>query len=145
MRHALSGSTASWPARRLFASAWCKDRPMLFVAEHLKTLYRGYREERRVPAWLDALPYLYVALVTVGLLVFASKMWATNDDAGMAMAVEGYGIASAPSPGIVYSSVAWGWLLTQLPRFSFVEPYAATTYSLLAVSWLAIALALWRL
>lgn len=118
---------------------------MLFVAGHLKALYRGYREERRVPAWLDALPYLYVALATVALLFFASKMWATNDDAGMAMAVEGYGIASVPSPGIVYSSVAWGWLLTQLPRFSFVEPYAAMTYILLAVSWLGIALALWRL
>lgn len=118
---------------------------MLFVAENLKTLYRRYRDERRLPVWPNALPYLYVALTTVGLLFFASKMWATNDDAGMAMAVEGYGIASAPSPGIVYSGVAWGWLLTQLPRFSFVEPYAAMTYSLLAISWLAIALALWRL
>lgn len=118
---------------------------MLLVAENLRELYRAYREGRRAPVWLDLIPYLFAATAILSLLLFASKMWATNDDAGMAMAVEGYGIASAPSPGIVYSSVAWGWLLTLLPHLSFIEPYAAMTYLLLALSALALALALWRL
>jgi len=84
-------------------------------------------------------------LVAVGamtlVLLLARKSWQTNDDIGMAMISGGYGIASAPSSGLVFSNVVWGWLLAHLPVVAGIEPYSLLTYAALFASAAAILLA----
>ena len=92
----------------------------------------------RVLAWGLA----SVAMAVV--LCLARKVWQTNDDIGMAMIAGGYGIASAPSAGLVFSNVAWGALLAALPKLGGIEPYSMLTYCALLASSLTIALALHR-
>jgi len=77
-------------------------------------------------------------LVTVGamglVLLLARKSWQTNDDIGMAMISGGYGITAAPSSGLVFSNVVWGWLLANLPSVAGIEPYTLLTYASLLAS-----------
>lgn len=44
------------------------------------------------------------------VVVVFPPFWETNDDPGMAMIAGGYGFASFPSPGLLYSNVLWGQL-----------------------------------
>lgn len=118
---------------------------MFPVTDHIKALREADLGSPQIKAFLTKAPYVIVGALLLCLLLFANKMWATNDDAGLAMVAEGYGIAAAPSPGLVYSSVAWGWLISHLPRFTFIEPYLAMTYALLIASSCVIGLSLFRL
>src|SRR5882724_5332328 len=89
---------------------------------------------------LRAVAYLVTVGAMVMVLLLARKSWQTNDDIGMAMISGGYGIAAAPSSGLVFSNVVWGWLLSHLPVVAGVEPYSLLTYAALLVSAAAILL-----
>jgi hypothetical protein len=78
------------------------------------------------------------------VLIFARKVWQTNDDIGMAMIAGGYGVANAPSAGLVFSNVVWGWLASSLPRLGGIEPYSLLTYTALVASALGMLLAFQR-
>lgn len=90
--------------------------------------------------------FFYAAGLAALCIVFAlhSKSWDTNDDAMMGMIVQGYGIAHAPSPGLVYSNVVWGWVLEQLGQVFGPYSYTYVSYSLLLVSLLGFVLAFER-
>src|SRR4051812_601827 len=92
----------------------------------------------RMLAWGTALTAMAV------VLLFARKVWQTNDDIGMAMLAGGYGIASSPSAGLVFSNVVWGWLVSSLPSLGGIEAYSLLTYGALLVSAMVILLALHR-
>ena len=92
----------------------------------------------RILAW----SMLLLAMAVV--LLFARKVWQTNDDIGMAMIAGGYGIASTPSAGLVFSNVVWGWLVSSLPALGGIEAYSLLTYTALLVSAGVILLALHR-
>lgn len=80
--------------------------------------------------------FFYAAGLAALCIIFAwhSKSWDTNDDAMMGMIVQGYGIAHAPSPGLVYSNVVWGWVLEQLGQVFGPYSYTYASYSLLLAS-----------
>jgi hypothetical protein len=90
----------------------------------------------RVVAWVTA-----AAAIVVSLL-FVRKIWQTNDDVAMAMVSQGYGIANTASPGIVFSNVVWGWILTHVPAIAGLDPYSLATYTALIASAIATALSL---
>ncbi|MFI4968213.1 MAG: hypothetical protein ACHQAU_05740 [Gammaproteobacteria bacterium] len=90
----------------------------------------------RFMAWSVAATAILISLL------FVRKIWQTNDDVAMAMVSQGYGIASVPSPGIVFSNVVWGWILTHMPAIAGLDPYSLATYTALIVSATAIALSL---
>lgn len=92
----------------------------------------------RILAWSVLL--LSMALV----LLFARKVWQTNDDIGMAMIAGGYGISSTPSAGLVFSNVVWGWLASSLPSLGGIEAYSWLTYAALLISAVVMLLALQR-
>jgi hypothetical protein len=93
------------------------------------------RAERFV-AWTVVAAAILISLLLV------HKIWQTNDDAAMAMVSQGYGIVGAPSPGVVFSNVVWGWILMHTPVIAGLDPYSLATYTALIVSAVAIALAL---
>ena len=62
----------------------------------------------------------------------------------MGMIVQGYGIAHASSPGLVYSNVVWGWILEQLGQVFWPYSHTYASYSLLVASLLGFMLAFER-
>ncbi|HEY3643799.1 MAG TPA: hypothetical protein VGM16_00555 [Gammaproteobacteria bacterium] len=84
-------------------------------------------------------PYVLVALCLLAILVFGDKYWDANDDEHMAMIARGYGLADAPSAGLVYSNVAWGWLVMQLGAPFGIPGYTLGAYAVLLGSAAAIA------
>lgn len=94
----------------------------------------------------DYLPYLITAATLLVLLLRGEKFWLTNDDIRMAMTVGGYGIAAAPSPGLVIdNTVVWGWLLMHVPDVMGIRGYTLATYALLLFSLIAVFIAARRL
>ncbi|HEX4299654.1 MAG TPA: hypothetical protein VH327_02180 [Gammaproteobacteria bacterium] len=92
------------------------------------------------------IPFLVAAGMLLLLLLVGQKFWLTNDDIRMAMTVGGYGIAAAPSPGLVIdNSVVWGWLLMHVPDVAGIRGYTIATYTLLLFSLIAIFTAVRRL
>lgn len=98
----------------------------------------GYaRLERR-------LAYGITLLVIAAALLFARKVWETNDDIGMSMVSQGYAIAGAPSAGVVFSNVIWGWLLAHTPILFRVDGYTLLNYLALLLAAAAILASLVR-
>lgn len=83
------------------------------------------------------LPYAFVALCVLVLLLWGDKFWDANDDAHMAMLAGGYGISDTAAPGVVYSNVLWGWLAQHLGAFG-VQGYTLITYAALLASCAAV-------
>ena len=83
-------------------------------------------------------PYACVALVMLVILQFGDKYWDANDDEHMAMIVQGYGLAGAASPGLVYSNVVWGWLTMQLGAPFGIPGYTLGAYAVMLGSAAAI-------
>lgn len=89
------------------------------------------------------LPYAVAFLCVAVILAFGDKFWDANDDEHMAMIAQGYGLAGAASPGIVYSNVVWGWLAMRLgtpfgiPGYT-VAAYAAMLASAAAIAWVMV-------
>ena len=84
--------------------------------------------------WLAAALVAALAL-PLGL---GQPYWQENDDAGMAMVAEGYGITAAPSPALIFASVPYGALVQA------VGNYGLLMYAWLVLSAMAAAYALWR-
>lgn len=104
---------------------------------------------RRAFPWGRSEHWRYLAyaagLLLLTAFVFACKpFWLTNDDVSMAMISNGTGIAAAPSPRLVLTNIAWGYLIGSLPHFQFIQPYTLMTYLALALSYCAILHALLR-
>lgn len=77
--------------------------------------------------------------------LFASEpFWLTNDDVSMSMIANGTGISSTVGRHLVLSNIAWGYLISWLPRFEAIQPYTLMTYLALGLSYLAILYALMR-
>jgi hypothetical protein len=53
----------------------------------------------------------------------------------MAMVADGYGIASAPFKTLVFSNIAWGYIIAWLPNLYDVQSYSWATYLALVVSY----------
>jgi hypothetical protein len=83
---------------------------------------------------LRALPYLISFAVVLLLVCSGASFWETNDDEHMAMIAHGYGITSKPSSGLVFSSVAWGWLVSHLGTIGGFQGYALGQYALLLLA-----------
>lgn len=60
------------------------------------------------------------ALIT-GIL---PPFWQTNDDLGMAMMVDGYGLAAYASPAIIYSNILYGYIINALPYIADISRYS---------------------
>lgn len=104
---------------------------------------------RRVLPWDPARHWRYLAyaagLLLLMVFVFASEpFWLTSDDVSMAMISSGTGIAATPSPRLVLTNIAWGYLIDWLPHFEAIQPYTLITYLALALSYFAILHALMR-
>lgn len=90
------------------------------------------------------LPYV-IGFVVLCAFLFASRpFWLTNDDVSMAMIANGTGIAAAPSPRLVLTNIAWGYLIGWLPSMGGIQPYTLMTYLALGLSYLAVLYALAR-
>lgn len=74
------------------------------------------------------LTYTTTLLVVAVCLLMARKVWETNDDVGIAMVSQGYGIAGAPSAGVIFANVIWGWMLAHTPSFARVDGYSLLNY-----------------
>ena len=85
------------------------------------------------------LPYLLVLLVFVLVMACGEKFWDANDDEHMAMLAQGYGLAGAPSPMLVFSNVVWGWLMVALGAPFGIPGYTVGTYLLMLASATALA------
>lgn len=93
---------------------------------------------------LRALPYLLTWTIMLLLVCSRTSFWETNDDEHMAMIAHGYGITAAPSPGLVFSNVAWGWLVSQLGVMGGFQGYALGQYGLLLLACAVICRQLYR-
>jgi hypothetical protein len=93
---------------------------------------------RLPPALRRHAPYAFVALCLLTMLIFGDKYWDANDDEHMAMIAQGYGLAAAPSAGLVYSNVVWGWLVMQLGSPFGIPGYTLGAYAVMLASAAAI-------
>lgn len=80
------------------------------------------------------LPYLLAAILVLLVLVTGEKFWSTNDDLHMAMIAHGYGIVAVPSPALVFSNVAWGWLVSEIGVVHGMQGYALCQYAALVLA-----------
>jgi hypothetical protein len=88
--------------------------------------------------YLRYTPYI-IGLIILIAFVFASRpFWLTNDDVSMAMISRGTGIAAWPSPRLVLTNIAWGYLVQWLPDVGGIQSYTLMTYGALAFSYLAV-------
>lgn len=93
----------------------------------------------RIPAFGASSPVLTALLFTAILAIivtgFLPPFWESNDDVGMAMILDGYGLAAYPSPGIFFSNILYGYALAALPRIGDMSRYglAAIALNLLSV------------
>lgn len=94
--------------------------------------------------YLKFLPYLIGFIVLCAFLFASRPFWLTNDDVSMAMIANGTGIAAAPSPRLVLTNIAWGYLIGWLPGMGGIQPYTLMTYLALGLSYLAVLYALAR-
>ena len=90
------------------------------------------------------LAYGITLLIIAAALLLARKVWETNDDIGMSMVSQGYGIAGARSAGVVFSNVIWGWLLAHTPTLVRVDGYSLLNYLALLLAAAAILASLVR-
>src|SRR4051794_20988339 len=104
---------------------------------------------RRIPFEVPALPpFLTALLFTAVLATIAIRIlppfWETNDDVGMAMILDGYGLAAYPSPGILFPNILYGYALAALPQIGDISRYglAAISLNLLSIVLLCRALCL---
>ncbi len=84
-------------------------------------------------SWLLVSAAAAVALFAAGLMLY-QPFWESNDDAGMSMIAHGYGLATAPSPLLLFQNVLVGYVLQLLPKIDGVLPYSWLTMALMLVS-----------
>lgn len=94
--------------------------------------------------YLKLLPYAIGFILLFAFLFGSCPFWLTNDDVSMAMIANGTGIAAEPSPRLVLTNIAWGYLIGWLPSVGGIQPYTLMTYLALGLSYLAVLYALAR-
>jgi MFS family permease len=73
---------------------------------------------------------VFTAVLATIVIGFLPPFWDTNDDVGMAMILDGYGLAAYPSPGIVFSNILFGYAVAKLPLLGDISRYALASVSL---------------
>src|SRR5690242_14261803 len=91
-----------------------------------------------------ALSYGITLMLGAACLLVARKVWETNDDVGMSMVSQGYGIAGSPSAGVIFANVVWGWLLAHTPDIARVDGYSLLNYTALLAAAVSILISLVR-
>ncbi len=105
---------------------------------------RALVERGQDDKYLKFLPYIIGFMILV-VFVFASQpFWMTNDDVSMAMITDGSGIAGSPSPRLVLTNIAWGYLVRWLPDIGGIQSYTLATYAALTIAYAATLYALLR-
>lgn len=94
-------------------------------------------------------PFLIACVVSIALVallcLFFEPRWETNDDIAMSMVAHGYGLASVPSPHLVFSNVIWGSLIRAIPEINGILGYTIATISVLIIAGVVVLFALLRL
>ena len=98
---------------------------------------RALTKQGEEEGYLRFLPYLVGLFVLLAFVFMCRPFWMTNDDVSMAMITDGTGIAASPSPRLVLTNIAWGYLIRWLADIGAVQPYTFMTYAALAGSYLA--------
>jgi hypothetical protein len=80
--------------------------------------------------WLSLAALLFTAVLATIVIGILPPFWDTNDDVGMAMILDGNGLAAYPSPGIIYSNILYGYALAMLPQLGDISRYSLTSISL---------------
>lgn len=75
-----------------------------------------------------------IVLSLIFIYIFYTPYWLTNDDAGMAMAVYGYGSCMQGNPNIVYSNIIWGHIVKYFPSFFDIQGYTWCQYIVIVLS-----------
>jgi hypothetical protein len=73
---------------------------------------------------------LFTAALSTFVIGTLPPFWETNDDLGMAMILDGYGLAAHPSPTLIYSNILYGQALTALPQIGDISRYGLASISL---------------
>jgi len=74
------------------------------------------------------------SIVLVGTLcLLFEPRWETNDDVGMSMVAQGFGIAAYPSPYTIFSNILWGYFVHIFPTINGVPGYSLATFMVLVL------------
>jgi hypothetical protein len=87
---------------------------------------------KKTPLSIYAL--LFTLIFFISLLSGFTFFWETNDDISMSMYVHGYGTTRQSSPLLVFSNVAWGYLIQLLPAINGIVSYSWLTILVLFLS-----------
>jgi hypothetical protein len=73
-------------------------------------------------------------LAMLGLVLFGSPLFETNDDCGLAMIAAGFGTAVEPEPHLIFSHFGYGLVLNAVSRFAGPNAHGWTTLAALGLS-----------
>jgi hypothetical protein len=82
-------------------------------------------------------PIVLATLITIGLCVFGDPVYQINDDPFLAMVGSGFGVATHPEPHLVWSHIAYGYLLMFL---TWLVGPNAQGWATIAACWLSLLL-----
>jgi branched-subunit amino acid transport protein len=82
--------------------------------------------------------YLGSFIILIICFCELTPFWLTNDDVGLAMVANGYGTSASPTHTLVFSNVAWGYLINWFPNIGGVQSYTWITYIALTIFYIAI-------
>ena len=88
----------------------------------------------RYRVWL---PYALSFVLLIAFFGVAKPFWSGNDDTSMSLIANGGGLALVPSPRLVLTNIAWGYLIHWLPNIAHIRSYTWMTYLALAISYAA--------
>jgi len=83
-------------------------------------------------------PYIVGLIVLIALVCLSRPFWLTNDDVAMSLIADGGGLADTPSPRIVLTNIAWGYLVYGFPSLGGIPSYTWVTYLALGLSCLVL-------
>lgn len=92
----------------------------------------------------DYFPYLLGLVGLFCALSLFKLFWRSNDDVALAMIADGTGPVGTPSPHLILTNIAWGYLVYGVHSLGVVHAYALMTYLALALSYAALLYALAR-
>jgi hypothetical protein len=87
------------------------------------------------PGYWKYLPYVLGLAALLVYVSFCTPFWRSNDDVSMSLIASGGGIAASPSPRLVLTNIAWGWLIYITPSLGHVHAYTLFTYLALILSY----------
>jgi len=90
---------------------------------------------RRLAADPRRFPYLLGFAALVCVFAVNQAFWLTNDDVAMSLIASGDGIAADPSPHLVLTNIAWGYLVHWFPDLGGIRAYTWVTYLGFLAAW----------